>query len=69
MKKTIKNKFIRIGFLLFIVYLFMNAPFMPKYDFLSGICAGTGFGFMIFGMLDEEKKLTKNKKCFIRKND
>ena len=31
MKKLSKNKFFRIGLLIFIAYLFMNPPFIPKY--------------------------------------
>ena len=62
MKKASKNKFFRIGLLIFIAYLFMNAPFIPKYDFLLGLCTGSGIGLMLFGILDENNKLAKLKK-------
>ena len=57
MKKASKNKFFRIGLLIFIAYLFMNAPFIPKYDFLLGLCAGSGIGLMLFGLLKSNESL------------
>lgn len=65
MKYSNNNIFYKVGLPIFILFLFMNAPFFPiKSDFLSGLCAGTGLSFMLLGILDSRGKLTllKNKK-------
>lgn len=61
MKTSLKNKFFRIGTSLFIC----SSSFSPIHhsDFLLGLLFGSGFGFMILGILIENNILPKFKHC------
>lgn len=67
----IKNNYYRIGLISFIIFLLSNAPFlefnMKGIDFIKGLGAGIGIGFMILGILMEQNKLkeVRNRKKII----
>lgn len=67
----IKNNYYRIGIISFSIFILSNAPFLNLnvngIDFIKGLGAGIGSGFMILGILIEKNKLkeAKNRKRII----